>query len=94
MAEYIEREAAHRMMKNLQRYAYTSAISAESHITVSADDVNFGLDKIPAADVSPVVHGHWVKHGDYCTCSECGNSGVSWLNYCSNCGAKMDKEDN
>ena len=54
MAEYIERDAAHRLMVGLTRYSWTSPISTESHVTVDADDVNFGLDKIPAADVAPV----------------------------------------
>jgi hypothetical protein len=28
---------------------------------VDTDDVHFGIDKIPAADVAPVVHGRWLK---------------------------------
>lgn len=64
MAEYIERESAHRMIVHLQRYVWNSPISDEHRITVDADDVNFGLDKIPAADVSPVVHGLWIGEGD------------------------------
>lgn len=52
------------------------------------------LDKLPAADVEPVRHGHWQKpldkrrRGRVC-CSECyGIFWASW-NYCPNCGAKM-----
>ena len=51
MAEYILREAVHRMMVGLTRYSWTSPVSNESHVTVDADEVNFGVDKIPAADV-------------------------------------------
>lgn len=55
MADYIEREAVHRMMVGLIRYRWTSPVSEESRVTVDADDVNFGVDHIPAADVAPVV---------------------------------------
>lgn len=53
-------------------------------------------ENLPAADVSPVVHGRWNNMDGYKTrkvCSEC-----SWdvpeygkfYSYCPNCGAKMD----
>ena len=58
---------------------------------------------IPAADVRPVVRGHWISEeeaemmGDYSradTCSVCGScdwdcTESRWFNYCPNCGAKM-----
>ena len=101
MVEYIEREAAHRMMVHLQRYSWTSPVTAESHITVRADDVNFGLDKIPTADVAPVAHGRWENGCSICPI--CGVDKFSGLDadvwsdwkpkYCPNCGAKMDKEE-
>lgn len=54
---------------------------------------------LPAVDAVPVVHGQWtyfncVGIGRY-QCNEC----LHWVdagtdrNYCPNCGAKMDKED-
>lgn len=57
------------------------------------------LAKIPTADVAPVVHAHWItrnrKERLY-QCSHCG-AGDSFpndleVNYCWNCGAKMDEE--
>ena len=62
---------------------------------------------IPAADVAQVVHGRWILLGknehDYETsveekCSLCGRYVYRYDtelqdNYCPNCGAKMDKED-
>ncbi len=58
---------------------------------------------IPAADVAPVRHGHWVSEYDcgYTTphCSECGETALTkeetsydyvYSNYCPRCGAKMD----
>lgn len=63
------------------------------------------IAEMPAADVTPVVHGRWIGAplcgNDNCRCSECG----SWHNihanlrgeptqkYCPNCGAKMDGGD-
>ena len=59
------------------------------------------INSIPAADVAPVVHGRWINaYPDiepnplfmYGICSNCGlEQGLSdKLNYCPNCGAKMD----
>ena len=58
------------------------------------------IEKIPAADVAPVVHARWDedKYAFCNVCPECGliiestcikrNSGK--LNLCPNCGARMD----
>ena len=98
MAEYIEREAVHELVQSLTKYAWASPDNTGHRVTVDADDVNFGVDKIPAADVAPVVHGRWLqkKHKifgnayDY-VCSECGcDYALAEYNYCPNCGAKMD----
>ena len=44
-------------------------------------------------DAVPVVHGRWIKDGDYVVCSECGEE-HAWDEYraiyCEDCGAKMD----
>lgn len=43
--------------------------------TVDIDDVQFGIDKIPTADVVEVRHGEWVEDGYddiHCVCSCCG----------------------
>lgn len=58
------------------------------------------LLSIPAADVAPVVHGRWIERraphamgGISAKCSACSKS-VQYLgnplNYCPNCGARMD----
>ena len=59
------------------------------------------LEKIPAVDVTPVVHGRWIYEnegmGDYSHCSECGfrvqGGRISDLSarykFCPNCGALM-----
>lgn len=103
MADYIRREDARRMVVQLDKYAWTSPVSDERRVTVDVDLVKFGLDRIPAADVTPVVHGQWIKD-DFLSddvnnaekCSQCGEL-IGWFgnlpNYCPNCGAKMDGGD-
>jgi hypothetical protein len=55
------------------------------------------LSDIPAADVVPVIHSQWKYKCGEIQCPKCGNrihridlSGC--LNFCPNCGAKMDSE--
>lgn len=62
------------------------------------------VDEQPIVDAEPVIHGHWVR-SDYFSdpiqtveeCSLCGEligrCFSEQLNYCPNCGAKMDEED-
>lgn len=67
-------------------------------------NINYGgyldaIDRIPAADVVPVVHGRWAHlGGDEWYCSACGfvlATEGSWdkptKKYCENCGAKMNR---
>ena len=92
MAEYIERETIKAAMIH---YGFKSP-----DMTVT----EFVEDELPAADVAPVRHGQWIDaYPDiepnpmfmYGICSECGfEQGISkYLNYCPNCGAKMDGGD-
>lgn len=95
MAEYIEREEVHELVQSLTKYAWASPDNTGHRVTVDADDVNFGVDKIPAADVVPVQHGRWVswvnKVGYLVWCSECNkHNNTDKTHYCPNCGAKMD----
>ena len=106
MAEYINRDAVHDLVRSLTKYAWTSPDNTVHRVTVDADDVNFGVDKIPSADVAPVRHGRWIrphwKNSNYCCdCSECGGEAMhreyQWNKngiypICPNCGAKMDLE--
>jgi hypothetical protein len=50
----------------------------------------------PSADVVEVKHGEWKwdkRFANY-TCSLCNNWDLTTPNYCSDCGAKMDGENN
>lgn len=55
MPEYIEREKVHRLVRSLNRYAWSNPDRSEYRPTVDIDEVQFGIDKIPAADVVEVV---------------------------------------
>jgi hypothetical protein len=92
MNDYIRREAA----KALIRMTYPRI---EDRV-----DINCVLNSVPAADVAPVWHGHWIKHGKSFTrlqqyevlcwsCSRCGQVERNMTPYCCNCGAKMDGGD-
>ena len=59
---------------------------------------------MPAADVAPVRHGYWEfpifadsddELDPRVRCSECGGIEAAFArwNFCPNCGARMDKED-
>lgn len=90
MAEYIEREAAIRV------------VNGQSSFTMTRSSLIDSISNIPAADVAPVVHGRWVDRivdeneviqpwMQRYYCSECLEGGSqSWFKFCPNCGAKMD----
>lgn len=92
MAEYIEREKAY------------DAVLFATCGTGGQLEATMAIDMMLAADVAPVVHGHWRKSkegvcGDYLfVCSACGAdywespSFYKRAHYCPNCGAKMDEE--
>lgn len=76
MAEYIERNAA---------------IEAAKHAWAKGLEPSQYIEALPAADVAPVVHGHRVDDGGfYARCSQCDGVLPLCVNFCPNCGAKMD----
>ena len=93
MAEYIEREKVHRLVRSLKRYAWNNPDKSKYRTTVDIDEVQFGIDKIPAADVAEVRHGEWI-YGEFDIphCSECGKEVLpnQISKHCPDCGAKMD----
>lgn len=92
MAEYIEREAALHAILGEPTESHYPSWHAER------------IKALPAADVVPVVHGHWIWHEeefeyecsachcrfDYNHTFEIFDHGFQYANYCPNCGAKMD----
>lgn len=56
------------------------------------------LERVPTADVAPVIHGHWIYQGlspyncfSRCSCCDVVFDGYETLEYCPKCGAKMDE---
>ena len=103
MAEYIKREA---ISEEIRKYYYKNPpnFSYGEGFDRGLDRAQRAILDAPAADVAPVAHGRWVDaYPDiepnpmfmYGICSECGfEQGISkYLNYCPNCGAKMDGGD-
>ena len=59
------------------------------------------IEDARAANVAEVVHGRWIwnEEGEidwdqFYRCSNCGDKEYWESNFCPNCGAKMDLEDN
>ena len=92
MTEYIEREALIKAIENdcLELVYYTK------------EDAIQCVKAIPAADVAPVVHAHWIgyettswRHGSpkrrkYYRCSNCRTASAVRHKVCPNCDARMD----
>lgn len=101
MKTYIERAAVHELVKRIPRYEMFNYDRTESLTGINPDDVDFGVDKIPAAPVVEVRRGRWLKRSDGTPyCSNCGanerdtySSVVNECAFCYSCGARIDKED-
>ena len=102
MAKYIDREALVEWLKRIPLKDLSDGLGLCR--VIIEDDFKRAIKKIPKGiivDVAPVRHGRWIDaYPDiepnpmfmYGICSECGfEQGISkYLNYCPNCGAKMD----
>lgn len=94
MAEYIDRAVC---LSILRAKANMAVLMGAAPYFEKAAQM---LEKLPAADVAPVVHGVWVcvnkidPISGY-RCSKCRRRvGFDITPYCPNCGAKMDGGDN
>ena len=106
MAEYIERET---FLKEIEeRYCLPCKEAWKDHNGCKCracwvDDMRGDVIDAPAADVAPVVHGHFVHGGprfaggvDWWHCSNCGKLASvvdTRFDYCPFCGARMDGDD-
>lgn len=83
MSDYISRDEIFSVWRSMPKPASISSLT---------DAIN----RTPAADVVPVVHGRKIDDGDigcFWICSLCGECLPYGANYCPACGAKMDLED-
>lgn len=99
MAEYIDREALMNQIKEIHCAECDNYNGLRCRACWVDDTLDY-IDSEPAADVAPVRHGRWGTHSDrpdslICSVCKCGFD--MWKhdphNYCPNCGAKMDGED-
>ena len=85
MAEYIERQSVLAKKFNLE-----SRLHEPISIVLASE-----IERVPAADVRPVVHGQWKRPKTIngrvkCfICSACGIGQVFRTSFCPNCGADM-----
>lgn len=74
---------------------YIDADKVKTHFDANTWQGEFMIamcDVTETEDVAPVVHSSWRTLCGYSKCNNCGQRSVKQSNYCSNCGAKMDKE--
>lgn len=100
MSEYIERKA---IMAFPIRKDRCDKERANEHFILGVETVLEYAQNLPAADVAPVVHGRW----DGNTCAACKlpwnyqmvQDADDWgyfdpmPDYCPNCGARMDGDE-
>lgn len=107
MIEYIDKAVALSMHEPPKSNRYYQTNNLDDAYEQGWDEALFYIEKIPAADVAPVVHGRWIQvivHVEFedgfvdrveeC-CSACHEpNGRRCTYFCPNCGAKMDGELN
>lgn len=74
----------------------------------TCDIIIEAISDMSKADVQPIKHGRWIGITEYCKkngyipsgmgiyywCSECGKEEQKTSDFCPNCGARMDGEQN
>lgn len=91
MKEYIEKAAALDICQ--KEYEERLRMADYCGDTV-AWNIGGAIKNIPAADVAEVRHARWIKHEGYDECEACRAKVICGYNYCPNCGALMQEEDN
>lgn len=94
MSDYISREAAKLAVVDVAQ-SRENGFQWGEEVTFTPSKIIGLIDKIPAADVRPVVRGKWIDvngDGSLFRCSVCKEDSCCNGNYCSPCGADM-RED-
>lgn len=100
MAEYIEREALYKRLFTTPEGKRVRFRDCDNFpITITVEELHKIILKFPAVKVAEVRHGKWDRNHN---CSVCGvykfkgldaDIWADWnIDYCPNCGAKMDLE--
>ena len=96
MDEYISRESVEKYIEAGLNNPDKAKAFGHDAIEILAE-----VHYMPAAEVAPVRHGRWIwnEEGEidweqFYRCSNCGDKEYWESNFCPNCGAKMDLEDN
>lgn len=98
--EYIERGV---VLEKLRGYSLENPSALGKH-SGAVEVAMYAIEQLPAADVVEVVHGEWIIKTDYKTpvshayirkeklyiCPYCAKDYRKHMNFCGNCGAKMD----
>lgn len=101
MNEYIKREYAIVLLdaciETADKYKFDTDVMKRLRAEVIKAELKMLIEEInniPSADVVEVRHGRWI--GKVYKCSLCGKwvdplQGDADMNYCPNCGAKMEE---
>jgi hypothetical protein len=92
MSEYIEREAAEKIIASITpSMSSPDGCSENDHLVFAAQemcaDVIQVIHNLPNADVAPVRHGRWERYHE---------ADVGWDEWgvrCSNCGLEVEDKD-
>ena len=92
--EYIERRIVLKpFSRRISELSGEPIIIAINQVLSHAEEF---VKSLPAADVAPVKHGHWINENFYTRCSVCGNMAIYdkygqevESDYCPRCGAKL-----
>lgn len=98
MSRYIDADKIEEVIRNDVPLKYFMTSSYNVAIQNGLKIAEFLNDKIPTADVKEVKHGQWSSfpayknnYTDICyECTECGCVDTDPMNFCPNCGARMD----
>ena len=97
MDEYIERKALREAFDNADADVVEEYEDGDCDWGFGRQNILEVINSVPPADVAPVLHGRWVKRGCKWQCTQCkvlmsidGTPKENLLNYCPNCGAKME----
>lgn len=91
--EYIEKQAAVTIPVLPKEHRKYQTMNLDDAYENGWYDALECVEKLPPANVRPVVRGEWIGDGDCIICSNC-KTAYTFMgsNFCPNCGADMREE--